>query len=756
MSAFFDRRRIMQALFSLRIWLLLMCAAITAVALKPSLDLEFDRSIESLFRKGDPRYVHYLEDKRLFGGLETSAVAYEDPKLLTQEGLARLGRLAVRLREVPGVQSVLSLAGVRLPSAPWDSRPLTEQLADGAVSPSQLRNELVGTDLYRGQLLSSDGRTTILLVEFVPVAESPTLRSEAIEAIRDIADQHNPPAVLAGGPVLVDDVFRHLEEDGRKLGFASSLVLMLVIAVLFRNLRWIVLPLLVVHVTLVWTKAGLVATGTELSMVSSPLVALVTVIGVATVMHVTLRFREDRLQHPPAEGLRQTMTYVVPAIFWTCVTTAAGFAALLASSVAPVQSFGTMMAVGSLLVFVTAVMLTPGVVMLGRYSTDPAPAPGERRVTAVLRMTIDGVERHPWKVAGLGAALAGLASLGILRLQVATDFNENFRESSPIVQSYQFVADRMGTVGTLDVLVDMPSVATRDFEAALDRLEQLQQTLQRQQGVVETLSLIDLFEFVGGGEKTNLAGGQLPSWIAQSVPRRMQLTLMERLEPGIVSRFWNRQHNVARITVQVGAVKGAKAKQELVERIATLSREYFPSARTAGVYVLLTYVVESLLADQWVTFGLAVAAIFVIMTLAFWSWQLGLAALLANVAPILMVVGTMGWVGLKVNIATAMLASVSMGLAVDFSIHYLYRFQRERRSGQEFFAAMREAHGTVGLAMALANLALIAGFSVLVVSAFVPTIHFGILISVAMLGGLASNLVVLPLLLRLFHRPASS
>jgi predicted RND superfamily exporter protein len=741
--------RIADFLLASRVWLLLACIVLTALAWRPSSQLAFDRSIESLFNKDDPRFVYYMEDKRLFGSLETSAVAYEDPDLLTAEGLERLSGFADELRAVEGVQSVLSLADVPRPGAPLDRRPLVEQVAAGEITPDELREDLLSTDLYRNRLLSADGTTNVMLVDLDPIGKDLSVRPAAIQEIRRLGAAHNPPAVLAGGPILVDDVFRHLEEDGQTLGIASSLILTLVIAILFRNLRWLLLPLLVVHVTLIWTKALLVVSGFQMSMVSSPLVALVTVIGVATVVHLTIRFREERASRPPREALRATFVELLPAIFWTSLTTSAGFGSLLASSVAPVQSFGTMMAVGSALVFVAAAALTPGVVTLGSFRTDPALAPGEHQVAALLDRLIGGVERHPWVVASVGAGLLGLTSLGIFRLQVATDFNENFRKSSPIVESYEFLADRMGVVGSLDVMIDMPDLASPDFDKALDTLQALQSELETQPHVLDTLSVVQLLDFVTGTNKPK--PGSVIGGFLKVVPRRVQVNLISHIEERVVASFWNRDQNVARVQVQVGEVKGADAKRELVENIDAISKKHFPSARTAGVYILLTYVVQSLLADQWVTFGISVAVIYLMMAYAFRSPILGVVALLPNIAPILMVVGTMGWVGLKVNTATAMLASVSMGLAVDFSIHYLYRFQHERRAGKEFYQALRDAHGSVGLAMVLANLALVAGFSVLVVSMFIPTVHFGILVAVAMLGGLLSNLIVLPLLLRILN-----
>jgi predicted RND superfamily exporter protein len=423
-----------------------------------------------------------------------------------------------------------------------------------------------------------------------------------------------------------------------------------------------------------------------------------------------------------------------------------------------------MMAIGSGLVFFAAVGLTPGVVLSVRsFNTDPAHVPGEGKLAAALGGIVANVERHPWRVVVVALVLFGFTSLGIFRLQVATDFTENFRQSSPIVRSFQFLSKRIGAVNTLDVLVDVPNALSADFETTIRQLRSLQVDLEKEDAIVDTLSVVELLDFVRAGKKKEeskqekQSTGRLLDWLPRlpAIPQRAQLVALDLFQPDLVAGFWNREHHVARIIVQVRHVKGAEEKKRLVETVEAVSREHFPSARTAGIYVLLAYVVQSLLADQWITFALSMAAIFLMLTIAFRSWRLALAALLPNAAPIVMVVGTMGWLGLKVNMATAMLASVSMGLAVDFSIHYLYRFQHELRQGRRFYEALRAAHGSVGLAMVMANLALIAGFLVLVISSLIPTVHFGVLVSVAMLGGLAGNLIVLPLILRLLWHVGS-
>jgi hypothetical protein len=207
-----------------------------------------------------------------------------------------------------------------------------------------------------------------------------------------------------------------------------------------------------------------------------------------------------------------------------------------------------------------------------------------------------------------------------------------------------------------------------------------------------------------------------------------------------------------RILLRARERQPSDSKLELIRRVEAAARKHFPDAETTGLFVMLTYLIESLMTDQYVSFALAGAGIVLLMSIAFRSIGLGLASLVPNVFPIVMVIGTMGWLGLPINIATAMISCVSMGLTVDSSIHYLSSYRRARRRGASFYEALLETHRHVGIALVLANLALVAGFLVLTASHFIPLVYFGALVSLAMLGGLVGNLFLLPLLLRLGQR----
>jgi uncharacterized protein len=776
--------RLVDSMVRFRGGLFVLAAVVFLAAIGPAGKIGFDRRIDRMFPPEDERYRSYQDLKAWFGDSETSVIGYDDNQLFTVQGMRRLEEFHQRLEQIHGVNAVVSLKSLRRQSAPLDPRPLSQQLAVKAISPEDLRAELLQSRIVSGRLVSESGKTPLLWIEMASRGDRSVDRASTISELRRVCREFNPTAVLAGGPVLVDEVFTNLERDGWTLGLASSLILTGVIAVLFRNLRWILLPLAVVQVTLVWTKAILVVSGMQLSMVSSPLVALVTVIGVATIVHITVRFREERQHRDTQAAFRATIRHIGPAIFWTCATTVAGFAALMISRVLPVRDFGIMMSIGAALVFVAAMLLSPAFVLYWpSMNSLPSTNAGELWLKKILQRIAAIVERYPRAVLASVGVFVLLVALGISRLQMATDFNENFRKDSLIVQSYEFLLERVAGINALDVLIDVPPEVSAsgtvrqaaltelekpaDFAEFIDRIRATQQQMESQRMIAQTLSLADLLDFVSlsgnivepdpSDQKPGLRSN-FRNWLNQVLGSlvnpsdRMKLQFLETAFPSVIARFWNREAQATRIIVQGKRAAGAAEKMEMIEGLQEAATGNFPGSRVTGSFVLMVYLMNSLMADQWISFAISIGSILAMMSIAFRSLRLGIIALIPNVTPILMVLGAMGWLGMKINIASAMLASVSLGLSVDFSIHYISRYLYELRSGKNFFQAIEAVQGSVGLAMVLANLALISGFLVLLLSSLIPTVHFGMLVSVAMMGGLIGNLFVLPLLLRYLDR----
>jgi predicted RND superfamily exporter protein len=733
--------------------LLAIFVAVAAAWLAPR--LKFDRSVENMFPPESPLLASYQKLKRTFGGNEIILAVYHDPQLFAPDGagIDRVSSIAKRLRQVDGVKAVLSI-----------DQPLP---ADLMVSNAPLARRT--RELFRGYTHGADGHTVSIVCMLFPEQETTVSRRQTIDQLRGV--MHSLPGPigtgwLTGEPILVVDGFRYVEQDGRRLGLWATLLLGGTIIVCFRSLRWVVIPLLVVQWALLATRALLVLARIELSMVSSMLTAIVMVVGVATMVHIMVRYGELRhVGHSPLESLRQTLRQLIVPITWACLTDAVGFLALAVSDVGPVRDFGVMMAMGSLMVLVSVVLLVPGLTILGRFDPDPRQPWGEGQLTGGLQQLLGAVSRRPYRVLGVAAILTAAAVAGIGRLQVETDFTRNFRQNSEIARAYNYVEDHLGGAGVCDVVIPAPESLNWAF---LQRVYRLGQTLCPPEGASDPKLVAITNSFSVADALIELS----PVNIANR-PRLLQhslvfsgLATMRNWMPEFYGALYGQdpqsgQHYL-RLMLRVHERQDAVQKLRLIERLESVSRQEFPQAEVTGYFVLLSHLIHSVLRDQWTSFTAAVAGIALLMTIAFRDLRLVAIALVPNAFPVLIVLGAMGWASallwpeLKINMGTAMIAAVSMGLSIDSSIHYILGFRQLVHSGMDFDEALQQIHRRVGKAVVLSTLALAVGFTTLATSRFVPTVYFGVLVTLAMLGGLIGNLIGLPLLIHLYYRPRGS
>ena len=752
-------RQITEILISWRMALLVLGIVLAAAAFFPAGKLVFDRSLENMFAPDDPLLAPYARLKRTFGGNEIVLAVYADEDLFARDGggMRRLSGLGERLKAVPGVRDVVSLDQPMGHAVVEQNNPAADRLKK----------------LFEGYTHSTDGRTSALACILIPQDETDVPRRELIERLRSII-KPLPSGMITGGPVMLADGFRYIEQDGRRLGWVSTILLAATILLCFRSLRWVIIPIAVVQLTLLLTKATLVWSGLQLSMVSSMLTAIVTVVGIATVVHVIVRFRDARADGmSPRDALAHTGGLLAVAIFWACSTDAVGFASLTTAEVGPVQDFGLMMAVGSLLVVVSVALLLPALALMGRADPDPKRAWGEGFLDAGLDQLLRWVRRWPKTVVLTTLLVASAAAAGVYRLEVETDFTRNFRAGSPIVRSYQFVEKNLGGAGVWDVILPAPKRLNWDYVCRVRRLEDRLRTEvvvpgpdgRPVPGLTKVLSLADAVLASAsrdiGSVRLSSMRNALVRTSAKQIRRRMPVFVQTLYAEDPQLKVAGAQvpgGHCLRIMLRARESQPSAQKRRLIEQVERISREEFPpdddspGAQVTGFFVLLTNLIDSMVRDQWTTFGVAMVGIALMMMLALRSPLLALAALIPNALPIVVVTGLMGWLGLKINMGAAMIAAVSLGLSIDSSIHYITAFRRARGRQKPLEDALSAAHQTAGRAMVFSTLALIVGFSVLCISQFVPTVYFGVLVSLSMLGGLAGNLVVLPVLLTAITR----
>jgi uncharacterized protein len=785
--------RLAKRLVGFRASLFALGMALVLAAFPFALGSQTDLSVQSLFSPMDPRLQLYNRTATEFGGEATVLAVYCDPDALSVNGLARLAEIRRKLSKVPHVSSSLCLADLPHPRDPtlWSQagraagtaikaalrgdfhrgltalesakpRPLLEWIRTAdANEQARCRKEILQTELYRDAFISADGDVVAVLLQLDRSAMASGAIEPTIQALRTIIETTPPmPGHLVGAPVMINDVYGYLSADANRLQWASTLTMLLVIGLLFRNVRWMLLPLTVVAAAVVWTRALMKALDIRQSLIASMTESIVTVIGVAAVVHVAVFFVEDAaskngVRPDVKDALERTLSRMIGSFFWTCVITAVGFASLFVARVRPVQEYATVMTAAALFVGVASILFIPGGALLGRrwISATPKTTWADASIQAGLGSIVRFVGRHAWTVLiGLTAMMAA-ASVGFRWLGLETEFTKNFRADAPILASYNFVESHLGGAGVLEVVFSAENV-TPDL---LGQMREAADEIRAMPLVTKVNGLHDLVDYAAvlSGLAPNVRS-PWRDWYKREILDSVILSGLRRLSPGqtkrLVAAFWNPEAKRLRILIRVRERQDVDSKSALLTRLReVLERRFGESAKPTGIFVLLVFLVETLVQDQWTAVAAAAAGVVLTASLAFSSVRLGLIAFAPKLVLVAAVVGAMGWLGMKVNVATAMIGSVSMGLVVAFSVPYLNRFRQERKEGAPFYLALSRTHTSAGKAMVFANFALMLGFLILAASRFLPTVHFGALVSVAILGGVIGNLLLLPVLLRLIY-----
>lgn len=733
-----------------RLPLALLAALLTVAAVDQARRLEFSQSIETMFDRTDPALPPYHRLARTFGSSEVVLAVYDDAELFSAGGVARLEAVTGQLAAVPGVASVMSLADT----------PLGRRIIDLDTMP--MAGRVVA--LMEGYVVGADHRTAgiacVLVGPGAAAEDRSVSRASAIDGIRRVMEEL-PQGMVAGEPVMMRDGFAMLRRDGNLLGTAAGLLAGGVILLLFRSLRWVVVPLAVVLMAL-WTTRGVLAfAGVKLTMVSTMLSAMITVVGIATVTHLIVEYRRQREAGlEPAAAMQQTLARLLWPVAGAIATDMIGFGSLIASRVGPVHDFGIMTALGAGLVLVAVLLAVPFLALAGRFDSDPRRAIGEGALEHMLDRVVQRIVARPATILIVTGLVVAVAVAGMARLTVETDFTKNFRTESPIVAAYDVVESKLGGAGVWDVLVPVAGGIDGTTLAALSELEEQLRAITvdtpagPEPALTKVLSLVDVIDAVSPVPASQLAASPTGSWLLGQAIAGLRGQLPQ-LAAALVGEDPADGSTWLRVMLRARERQPAEAKRAMIDEVRRLASAAFPvdgngqAGEVTGFFVLLAQLVERMIADQWFTFSLAAAGIFTMLSVAFRSPLLGGLSLVPNALPIFLVLGILGWLGKPINMGTAMIAAVSMGLSVDSSIHYVTAYRRRRAAGHAVEAALSVAHQTAGRAIVFSTLALVVGFLALCTSGFIPTVSFGALSCLTLAGGLVGNLVVLPVLLSL-------
>jgi len=807
----------------------LLLVALVVVALGwHSPDFRLDASADSLVVEGDADLEFSREVNARYGASDFVFIVYTPQAgLFTRDGLAGLRSLRdelALLERVAGVDSIFDaplfkVAGATLADVAENVVTLETNWAE--VDLDAARADLSGNQAYQDVLLSSDGESAALIVNFKADAGFDTLLEQRVALRRELQASAVDPALAArleevdeayetakiraasnlhsdivairailepyranagiamgGVPMIADDLISFVRSDLQQFGVAIVLFIVSALAFLFGQVRYVLVPLACALVLTICMVGLLGLFDWPVTVISSNFISLLLIITVSLTVHLIVRFREledEQPQDTHMQHLHGALSSMLVPCCYTSLTTIVAFASLVTSAIPPLIDFGWMMVLGVMLSFVLAFVLFPALMALLPEGNRKIRKHGVDITPAVARFT----ERNGGRVMVASAVLLVLSIGGMQQLRVENSFIEYFDESTDIYQGMVTIDTRMGGTTPLDVIVDLAPPVTASTPAGFGDAAAFDDEFvwEEEEGegadpdaywftsdkMARIIAMHDWLEAIPETGKVLSLGTLLK--LAHELNGNRELSSIElgvlynripdEYKETLLRPYVSVAENQVRFSVRVKETDPTLVRSSLLEGIREGLQSNFgleaSQIRLTGMLVLYNNMLQSLFQSQIMTLSLVMLAIFVMFLILFRSIRVALLGIFPNLLAALAVLGLMGWLRIPLDMMTITIAAISVGIGVDNTIHYIHRFKGNFQQLGSYKATMHYCHGSIGKAIYYTSFTIVAGFSILMLSNFVPTLYFGLLTSLAMLLALAGSLTLLPQLLLVFR-----
>ncbi|MGD9187002.1 MAG: MMPL family transporter [Desulfobacteraceae bacterium] len=784
-------------------------------------DFKIDASAETLLLENDKDLRFTREVSNRYGVNDFLLVSFTPAEgdLLSKKNLDVLAALRDELSTLEQVTSVLTILDVPLlESAPIKDGNFSKglpNLQSPDIDKKLARTELRESPFYRELIVSRDMKTTAVVAnlkidtayrelirernaylekksdgrlsraeraEFKALVKKIRMRldelnkkqHENIQQVRNIIDKYRSHGqlYLGGISMIADDMVTFIKKDLKVFGWGVFILLIAMLGIIFKRIRWIVLPMLCCFLSVIAMMGILAAFDWEVTVISSNFISLQLIITLAIAVHLIVRYREFHNHNPGLDQralVQDTIrTKFVPCLF-AALTTIAGFSSLLLCDIKPVIHFGWMMSAGIIVSLVLTFILFPaGIVFLKKPNQTNRKKWIDFSLTDFLaRFT----ESHGRLVLVLTLLVTVFSIAGASRLVVENSFIDYFKKSTEIYQGMKEIDQKLGGTTPLDVIVQFEAIELDDFEDEEDpfddpfdeettqsedqywfvddRMATVEKIHDYLEQLPETGKVLSLGTLLKIGR--NLNKGKSLDSIEMGV---LYTKLPDDYKELILKPYLSIEHNEVRYFLRIKdslktLKRNALLKQMRKDLVVKLGLDK-DKVHLAGTMVLYNNMLQSLFSSQILTLGVVALALLAMFWILFRSLRVALIALFPNLLSAGTVLGIMGWMNIPLDMMTITIAAISIGIAVDDTIHYIYRFKKEIKTDGDYLQTMHRCHGSIGHAMYYTSITIIIGFSILVFSNFWPTIYFGVFTGIAMFIALIASLTLLPQLLIVF------
>jgi predicted RND superfamily exporter protein len=732
-----------------------------------AVQVRFQSSFESVLPTGDPAVAFYNEVRKLFGSDDVGIIGVLSDDLFSPATLEKIARVTNAVGKLPGVDHVVSITNTKDVAADViNPPPLLPRLPPKPEEVEALRARLHAVPLYRENLVSADDRGAAINVVFKPLSDAEYADLDArIEGL--LAGENGPERFYYTGAAHVKQAAVTLmRRDLERFTPIALAVIVFSLWLSFRTKRGVLLPLTGVLMAVICTIGVLVLTGHAIGIGTFVLPPLLLVVGTSYAIHVMARYYEQ------AEEVRERIPVVERAYarVWLPLTISAlvtviGFGSLMVNRIPAIWELGAFAVVG--VVFLTLVCLTflPAALALLPVERVAARArDGSPAMDGLLLRIARAIVRAPESIWWVALLLAVLALLGMRRIEVDSDFLTYFSPHSAVRQANEIINREIVGSNPFYVVVEAPTPGALKSWVNLKLLKDLQNYLRTLPGVTSSISIVDYLELLESGLNTPGEADYVVDEHGNPMPAPKPKTFWEdpaMLAPvldlvakkpenfaSVVTRDWDKASILVRTNLS-----GSRAIERTLARIREYVATRFPAemrVQLTGNLVLITGTATDIVRGQIESLALALGVIFLVLTLMFLSVRIGFLAVVPNVLPILIFFGVMGWLGIRLNLGTSLIAAIALGIAIDSTIHYMARLNLELRGETDQQQAITRALRRVGAPIIYTTVALFLGFLTFAFSSFVPIQDFGRLSSVTMATALGANLVLLPALLATF------
>jgi len=774
-----------------------------------SKNFQLDASSDTLLLENDPDLKYLREVNSKYGTKDFLVLTYSTKDdLLDSKTIRNLTNLKNDLKNLSWVNNVITILDV--PLLKNNDDPLSERiknfktLSSEDVNMERGFNEIINSPIYKEFVISNDGKTSGILVyiktdkkltqliktkndyldkqklnaeekekykkfitEYDKYKKSYNQKNhQNINEIRKIIEKYKNTAKihLGGIPMIADDMMTYIKNDIMVFGAGVFLFIVCTLWFVFRSLLWVFVPLLSCFFSVLIMVGLLGLVGWKVTVISSNFIALMLILTMAMNIHMSVRYLQFKKENPNIsndEVLLWTSSKMFWPILYTVLTTICAFLSLIFSGIKPIIDFGWMMTVGLLVSLLITFTLLPAILNILSRENRNFRDEQKSKITSFLSLI---AQKNTKTIFTSALVVIVLSILGISKLEVENSFINYFDKKTEIYKGMKLIDGELGGTTPLDVIIKFPSnekseESDDDFDNwddeekdeakywftrnKIDKITQVHDYLDDLDAVGKVISfasMVRVAEDLNDGKKLQaLEMGVLYTKIPDSIKKE------------IIDPYISIKNDEARISLRILDSKEDLRRNELIKKInydlenkLDLNKDEF---KLAGVLILFNNLLQSLFKSQILTLGVVMAGITLMFLILFRNVTLSLIGVVPNFMAAFFILGIIGLLEIPLDMMTITIAAITIGIAVDNSIHYIYRFKEEFKKIKDYNKTLEKCHNTVGVAILNTSITIVFGFSILVLSNFIPTIYFGIFTGIAMLLAMISVLTLLPKLI---------